>query len=248
MSLPVAVQLYSVREDCARDFLGTLEKVKAIGYDGVEFAGFHDHSAEDVKAKLDELGLQVAGAHVQINDLLNNFEETVAFHQTLGNKFLIVPWIGEDRHSNKTQWLQTAADINSIAEKLEPLGMRTGYHNHAFEFAKLPDTDELGWDIFFGNTREDVIMQFDTGNALGAGAQALDFLRKYPGRATTVHLKEHSADGSAMLGEGEVPLPEVLEACESVGGTQWYIIEHEKYPVPALECIERDLRNLEKLR
>ena len=189
----------------------------------------------------------LAGAHVQLDDLLNKFEETVAYHQTIGNKFLIVPWIGEDRHGSKEKWLKTVGEINSVAEKLAPMGLRTGYHNHTFEFLPLPDTDELGWDIFFGNAREDVIMQFDTGNALGAGAQALDFLKKYPGRATTVHLKEHSADGSAMLGEGEVPLAEVLEVAQSVGGTQWFIIEHEKYPVPPLECIERDLRNLQKL-
>lgn len=248
MPIPVAVQLYSIREECVRDFLGTLEKVKAIGYDGVEFAGLHGHAPEELKAKLDELGLRVAGAHLSLDALTDNFDETVAWNQVLGNKFLIVAGLTESQRGSKAAWLESAAKFNAVAEKLAPLGLRTGYHNHTHEFESLPDTDELPWDIFFGNTRADVVMQFDTGNAMHAGAKALDFLKKYPGRATTVHLKEFSADGQAMLGEGEVPVKEVLEVSESIGGTEWFIIEHEEYPVPPLECIERDLRNLEKLR
>lgn len=248
MSIPVAVQLYSVREDCARDLLGTLEKVKAIGYDGVEFAGLHGNAPEAVKAKLDELGLQVAGAHLGLKALTEQFDETVAWNQVLGNKFLIVAGLTDEERGSKEVWLETAAKFNEIAEKLAPLGLRTGYHNHTHEFEPFPGTDELPWDVFFSNTRADVVMQFDTGNALHGGAEALDYLKAYPGRATTVHLKEFSKDGSAMLGEGEVPLKEVLEVSETIGGTEWFIVEHETYPVPALECIERDLRNVEKLR
>ncbi|HEX8552404.1 MAG TPA: sugar phosphate isomerase/epimerase [Abditibacteriaceae bacterium] len=247
--IPVAAQLYSVREECERDLMGTLEKVAKMGFDGVEFAGFHGHSAQDVRAKLDEVGLRVAGAHIQFSEFSDEaIDATIEYHRTIGNRFLIVPWVDTKTLQSKAAWLELAERINGIAEKVKPHGMRMGYHNHDFEFKNLPDTDELPWDIFFGATNQDVVMQFDTANALGAGAKASDFLRKYPNRATTVHLKEHSADGSAMLGEGDVPFREIMEICESTGGTQWYIIEHEKYPVPPMECIERDLRNFEKLR
>ena len=247
--IPVALQLYSVRDECARDFLSTLEAVAKMGYEGIEFAGFHGHSAEDVRAKCDELGLKVAGAHVAI-DLLRGdaLAETIEFHKTLGNQFLIIPWLDGETMQTRAAWMEMAEFVNDLALKLAPHEMRTGYHNHTFEFKPLPD-GELPWDVFFGNTRDDVVMEFDTANALHAGAHATQFLEKYPNRATLVHLKEFSATNpDALLGEGDVPLREVMDICERSGGTKWYIVEHEKYPIPPLECVERGLRNLEKLR
>jgi sugar phosphate isomerase/epimerase len=72
-----------------------------------------------------------------------------------------------------------------------PEGLQTGYHNHAIEFQPFEPGGELPWDTFFGNTNPQVIMQFDTGNALHGGADALPFLKRYPGRAKSVHLKEY---------------------------------------------------------
>jgi len=129
---------------------------------------------------------------------------------------------------------------------VKPYGMRVGYHNHDFEFKPLDG--ELPWDIFFGSTREDVVMQLDTGNALQGGGQPTAFLEKYPGRAVTVHLKEYSAaDENALIGEGDVPWAEVFRLCERVGGTQWYIVEQEKYPYEPLECARRCLEALKAM-
>jgi len=107
---------------------------------------------------------------------------------------------------------------------------------------------ELPWDTLFGNTTDDVIMQFDTGNALHGGAQAAPFLRRYPGRARTVHLKEYSAtNDAALIGEGDVPWAEVFELCETIGGTEWYIVEQESYAYPPLECVRRCLQALKAM-
>jgi sugar phosphate isomerase/epimerase len=246
-SIPIALQLYSVRDDCARDFPGVLKRVAQMGYDGVEFAGYHGYDAKTLRGLLDDLGLKVAGAHVGIDTLLGDeLERSVEFNRTLGNKYLIVPGLAEARRSSRAAWLETAGLMNEIAGRLKPHGMQTGYHNHHIEFQ--PMDGELPWDTFFGNTGNDVIMQFDVGNALHGGAQAAPYIQRYPGRATTVHIKEHSAtNDQALIGEGDVDWPEIFRLCETIGGTRWYIVEQESYAYPPLECVDRCLQNLRKM-
>lgn len=246
-AIPLALQLYSVREDSARDFPHVLEAVAKMGYAGVEFAGYHGHTAPALRRILDDLGLKVAGAHVGIDTLVGDeLKRSVEFHQTLGNKFLIVPGFPERYRASRSAWLDTAKLMNEIAEQLAPHGMRTGYHNHHIEFIEMDG--ELPWDTFFGNTTPAVVMQFDTGNALHGGAQAGPFITRYPGRAATVHLKEHSASNdTALIGEGDVPWGEIFELCETVGKTEWYIVEQESYAFPPLECVDRCLQNLRKM-
>jgi sugar phosphate isomerase/epimerase len=245
--IPIALQLYSVREDAARDLQAVLAAVADMGYEGVEFAGYYGHDARTIRNWLDAYGLKVAGAHVGIETLLGDERErTVEFHQILGNTTLVVPGLAEQWRSSRAAWLKTAATLNEIAVALKPYGMRTGYHNHHIEF--VPMEGELPWDTLFGNTTDDVIMQFDTGNALHGGAQAAPFLRRYPGRARTVHLKEYSAtNDAALIGEGDVPWAEVFELCETIGGTEWYIVEQESYAYPPLECVRRCLQALKAM-
>ncbi|MGD2175780.1 MAG: TIM barrel protein, partial [Candidatus Brocadiaceae bacterium] len=166
--IPIAVQLYSVRADCQDDLPGTLEAIADMGYEGVEFAGYYGYEAPELKNMLDELGLEVAGTHTGLNTLLGDaLEETIEFNRILGNQFLIVPGLPEERRDSADAWLGTARLFNGLAEKVAPHGMYVGYHNHAVEFQ--PMDGELPWDIFFGNTSEDVIMQVDLGNAMHGG-------------------------------------------------------------------------------
>jgi sugar phosphate isomerase/epimerase len=243
-SIPIALQLYSVREECARDLPFVLREVARMGYAGVEFAGYHGYDARTLRTMLDEFGLQVAGAHVGLHTLLGDeLEGSVAFHQELGNRFLIVPGLAEERRSSRAAWRETARIMNEISARLAPHSMHTGYHNHAIEFQPLDG--ELPWDTFFGTTVPEVVMQFDTGNALHGGADAAPFIERYPGRARTVHLKEHSSTNeTALIGEGDVPWPTIFRLCETIGGTEWYIVEQESYAYPPLECVERCLQNL----
>ncbi len=249
-NIPIALQLYSVRDDAKRDLPAVLEAVSKMGYVGVEFAGFHGHDAPTIKHLLNENGLQVAGAHIPIETLLGDtLNETIAFHLAIGNEFLIVPHLGGKYTETAQAWEQTANTMNGIAAALHVHGMRTGYHNHTHEFKPVPGSDKLPWDIFFGGTNDLVVMQFDTGNALDGGKDALPFLRSYPGRAVTVHMKEHSATNpDALLGEGDVPFPAILRELAAQDVTDWLIIEQESYPIPPLACAERCLRNLERIQ
>ncbi len=246
-TIPVALQLYSVRDDCAKDFPRTLKAVAKMGYDGVEFAGYHGMSAKDLKKQLDDLGLKAAGTHTGIDTLLGDaFEKTVEFNKTIGNRFLIVPGLPADYTKSIDAWKKTADLFNEIADKLTPLGMQTGYHNHHTEFTELDG--EIPWEVFFSRTKPEVVMQLDLGNAMHGGAKPLRYLDKFPGRATTIHLKEYSpTNDKAIIGEGEVDWARTFSLCNAQG-TQWYIIEQESYAYPPLECVDRCLANLRTLR
>jgi len=243
----VALQLYSVRDDCANEFRGTVEAVARMGYEGVEFAGYYGWSAEDLRALLDDTGLKVAGTHIGLGTLLGDeLEKTVEFNATIGNRFLIVPGLEEKYTATHEGWIEAAETFNEIADRLKPHNMRTGYHNHMIEFLELGG--ELPWDTFFKNTSNDVVMQVDIGNAMHGGGDPIPYIARYPGRALTIHCKEFSAEGKpVVVGEGDVPWREVFDLCETVGKTEWYIIEQESYAHPPLECAEMCLDYFRKM-
>lgn len=240
--IPFAVQLYSLREQCKTDLPGMLAAVSKIGYKGVEFAGYHGHKAGDLRKLLDENGLVACGSHTQFDTVMGDkLKETVEFNHVIGNKFLIVPWLVG---LAKAGWLDLARQFNEIADKLKPEGMWVGYHAHEHDFKKLEG--EYPWDIFFGNTRTEVIMQLDTGNCRTGGADPLTVLRRYPGRARTIHIKAYGGGPEAVIGEDKIDWPPIFAFCESKGGTDWFVLEHETSKDP-LDAVRRSFGALRKL-
>jgi sugar phosphate isomerase/epimerase len=246
--IPIGLQLYSVRADCARDLPNTLAAVAKMGYVGVEFAGYYNRTAPELRKMLDDLGLKCCGTHTGLNTILGDeLPRTVEFNRTLGNKYLIVPGLPEERRNSPAAWRETARLMNEAAERVRPEGMRVGYHNHGVEFQ--PMEGQLPWDIFFGAAKPEVVMQLDFGNALHGGGNPIPYVERYPGRATTVHLKEYSAtDEKALIGEGDVNWQQLFQLCETVGGTEWYIVEYEAASeLTPLESVDRCLQNLRKM-
>jgi sugar phosphate isomerase/epimerase len=130
---------------------------------------------------------------------------------------------------------------------VKPFGMLVGYHNHSVEFK--PIDGKLPWDTFMQNTSQDVVMQLDTGNCCHGGADPFPFLYRYPERGVTVHVKEFcKKNDKALIGEGDLNWKAFFALCEAVGGTDWYIVEHESYAYPPLECVDRCLQNLKKMK
>ena len=244
--IPVGLQLYSVRKDCEKDLPGTVAKVAKMGYEGVEFAGYYNYSAKDLRKILDNNGLRCCGTHTAWETLADDkLAATIEFNKTIGNKYLICPWLKPDEANAKQAWLTYAKRFTELAEKVRPHGMQVGYHNHAHDFAPVDDT--TGWDLLASNTPKDVIMQFDTGNALDGGGDPLVYLKRYPGRATPIHIKEHSkTNPKALIGEGDINWAEVLRLCRT-GGTRWYIIEEEKEGYEPLTAVDLSIKNFKKL-
>ncbi|MCM8814398.1 MAG: sugar phosphate isomerase/epimerase [Candidatus Omnitrophica bacterium] len=243
----IGLQLYSVRTDCAKDLVGTLSKVSKMGYQAVEFAGYHGRDAKQLRNILQDLNLVCCGTHTGLETLLDDqLMKTVEFNAVLGNKYLIVPGLKEEYRNSISAWEKTAEIFNSIAEKIKPYGMKTGYHNHWVEFEELEG--KIPMDIFFQRASKDVIMQFDTGNAMRKGGNVIEYLKKFPGRSDTIHIKEFSAaNDKAIVGEGDIPWKEVIELCQTIGNTEWYIIEQESYAYEPMECVEKCLINFIKL-
>ncbi len=241
--IPVGVQLYSVREQCAKDLPGTLSAVAKIGYKGVEFAGYHKRSAPELRKMLDDLGLVTCGTHTPYESVLaDKLAETIEFNRVIGNKFLIVPWM---TGKTKQEWLDKAKLFNELADKVKSHGMFVGYHAHAHDFEKLEG--ESAWDIFFGGTKPGVVMQLDTSNCCEGGADPVAVLKKYPRRAKTIHIKANGGSPEAVFGEDKVDWKGVFEFCESKGGTQWYVVEHESSKDP-IDAIRRGYAALKQMK
>ncbi len=244
----IGLQLYSVRADCARDLVGTLSKISKMGYEGVEFAGYHGKNAKELRTILEDLNLVCCGTHVGLNTLIGDeLLKTVEFNAMLGNKYLIVPGLQEEYRNSIQAWENTAGLFNHIAEKLKTYGMKTGYHNHWIEFEELEG--KIPMDVFFEKTSKDVIMQFDTGNAMRSGGDVVKYLKKFPGRSDTIHIKEFSStNDKVIIGEGDIQWKQVIEICSTIGNTQWYIIEQESYPpYTPIECVEKCLASFRKI-
>ena len=240
--IPLGVQLYSVREQCAKNLPGTLAAVAKIGYKGVEFAGYHGRSAKELRKMLDDLGLVACGTHTPYESILDDkLTETIEFNRTIGNPFLIVPWM---EGKSKQQWLDKARLFNEAADKVKAEGLWVGYHAHAHDFHKFEG--EAAWDLFFGNTKPEVIMQLDTSNCHDGGADPVAVLRKYPGRAITIHLKPYGGGPEAAIGGDKVDWKGVFEFCESRGGTRWYVVEHETSQDPT-DAVKRNFEALKEL-
>ncbi len=242
--IPIALQLWSVREDCGRDLPGTLKAVAEMGYEGVEFAGYYERSAAELRKMLDDLGLKVAGSHLGLAQLQGDeLERTIEFSRELGGKYAIIASAGAEHIETRAALVNFGHTLNEIAGKLKGHGMRTGYHNHAQEFKAVDG--ETPWDIIAANTEADVVMQLDLGNAMRGGADPVETLTRWVDRGFTVHLKEYSKEkAEPLVGEGEVPWQEVFRICEAAGKTEWYIVEQEVYPVPPIQAAEQCLKNL----
>ncbi len=251
--LPIALQLYSIRTDCAKDFDAALAQVAEMGFEGVEFAGYHKYEgkAVELRKKLDELKLKVCATHIKTPTMKGDeLKKTIDFHQTIGCKFLIVP--GDPDFTNKEKSKALAEFFNKTAETLKPLGMACGYHNHTKEFAK--DGDKTYFELFAERTSKDVIVQQDCGWTAAAGYNPVEMMKKYPGRMRSTHFKPTVLDADkgskkAFIGQDSVDWPAVYAACVQIGGTEWITLEQEAYPdgKSPMECTRISLAGLKKI-
>jgi len=245
--IPIALQLYSLRDVCGKDVPGTLAAVAEMGYQGVEFAGYYNRSAADLRKILDQNGLKCCGTHTSIDTLLGDkLKTTVEFNKTLGNSFLIVPSLDHKYFASAQATKNTAKLLTELAEKVKSEGMHVGYHSHAEDFHKIDG--QSTWDLLFESAGPDVVMQLDTGNCLDGGGDPLAELKKFPGRALTIHVKEHGGKHGAPIGEGSVHWKEIFEVCETTGGIQWYILEQETYNTSPLESVKQCITNVRKIQ
>ncbi|MBQ2813166.1 MAG: sugar phosphate isomerase/epimerase [Clostridia bacterium] len=236
--MKIAVQLYSVR-DCinnAEDFFKALEEIKAMGYEGVEFAGFHGVDAASLKAKLDEVGLVPVGAHMGIGDYLpEKIEETVAYHKTLGTLYA---GVGGAAHSTVEECEYAAKALAYGAEKL---GIPTYYHNHTEEFTPL-ENGKIAMAVFAEHTK----LEVDTYWSHCAGVDNYKYITENKDDICLLHVKDGLDRKPLSLGDGDCDVAAVVKAAKDAG-IEWLVVENDD-PVPnGLEDVKRSINYLKTL-
>ncbi|MGC8667929.1 MAG: sugar phosphate isomerase/epimerase family protein [Chthonomonadales bacterium] len=246
--IPIALQMYTLREEAAKDFRGTLRRVAAIGYAGVELAGTGGLAATELKAVLDDLGLAVAGSHVGLDQLENNLAEVLRYNVALGNRYVVCPYLPEDRRKSAEDYRRLAERLNTIGRECKEAGLQLCYHNHAFEFERFDG--RTGYDLLFGATDADLVAaEVDTYWAEYAGHDAADLIRRLSGRVPLIHLKDMAGKPQgafAEVGEGVLDFAAIAAAAHAAG-THWFIVEQDVCARPPLESVEISLRNLRRM-
>ena len=194
MKLPVAVQLYSVRDEMQDDFYGTIKKMKEYGYDGVEFAGLFGEEPAKIREFCNEIGIVPISAHVPYYDMLADPEKVLADYAEIGCKYVAVPYLTEECRPGTDGFTATVEGIRKIAEAAKKLGIQLLYHNHDFEFVKLDG--EYALDVLYSTIPADLLQtEIDTCWVKVAGVDPSEYIMKYAGRSPVVHLKDFKMSG-----------------------------------------------------
>ena len=249
-SIPVGLELYSVRGELAKDLFGTVRAVARMGYQIVEFYapyfGWTPDYAKQVRRLLDDLGIRCLSTHNDTRSFTKTgLPKAIELNRILGAKYIVMASAGSVVGIDG--WREVADLLTVTAESLRPLGMATGFHNHEAEWVAVDGQRPM--EVLAKNTPEDVVLQLDVGTAVGAGADPVAWIKGHPGRIRSMHCKDWAPrEGYRVLfGEGVSPWRQILDAAESVGGIEYYLIEQEGSRFSELETAERCLATWKKL-
>jgi len=263
MTLPIALQLYSVREACREDFPGTLRALKEMGYAGVEFAGLHGRTPAEVKALLKEVGLIPVSAHVAFAEMMKDPEGVFSAYREIGCPYIAVPSLPGDRRPGGENFEATLADLAMLGKKAAQYGLTLLYHNHDFEFIRL--SGRYGLDVMYETVPADALQtELDTCWVKVGGEDPAAYVRKYTGRAPVVHLKDYFGEKSENMyeligeenkaparpanfqfrpiGHGLQDVPSILDASLDAGA-KWIVVEQDS---PSMEKSEMECAQMSR--
>ncbi len=269
MALPVALQLYSVRDDFQKDMLGTLRAVKEMGYTGVEFAGLFGKSAAEIKAMLDEVGLVAVSAHVPYAEMMADPDKTFASYKEIGCEYVAIPYLGEEDRPLSPTYGETLKNIERLGTIAAKYGLIMLYQNHDFEFVKVDG--KYGLDIMYDTVPASALQtELDVCWVNVGGENPSDYVRKYTGRAPVVHLKDFSGKKNENMyeligiekkaptrpegfefrpvGYGLQDMPNILAAAVDAGA-KWVVVEQDRPSLgkTPLQCVEMSRKYLATL-
>lgn len=269
MSLPVALQVYSVRDDASADLRSTLEKIKSIGYDGVEFAGLYGYSPDEVKKMCEDIGLVQISAHVPYYDMISDPEGIMSDYKKIGCRFIAIPYLAEEDRPGKDGFDKVIENASLLGKAAKQKGIQLLYHNHDFEFVKIDGKYAL--EILYDEVDAELLKtELDTCWVNVGGEDPAEYIRKFSGRAPVVHLKDFFGERSEdmyeligiekktlarpknfefrPIGSGIQNFSEILKASEEAGA-EWLVVEQDQpsMGLTPLECAEKSREYLRQL-
>ena len=245
-TIPVGLELYSVREALKKDPEGTVRAVAQMGYQCVEFySPYYDWTesqAKQMRKLLDDLGIHCYSTHNNESYLTHEaIGRTRDLNGILGCKYVICAHA--DPKPGPDGWKPVADELNAAAEQLEPAALHVGYHNHKAEF--VATNGQRPMDILAKNTKSSVVLQLDVGTCLEAGSDPIAWINANPGRIRSIHCKDWSPDPAkgytVLFGEGVADWKKIFAAAESVGGVEYYLVEQEGSRFPEVETARKCL-------
>lgn len=253
----LGVQLYTVRALMKDDFEGTIAKVAEVGYKEVEFAGYFNHSPQEVRAVLDRHGLTAPSTHLPWNSFGDQWSQIVENSKVIGHKYIINPWIENAVRDQPDGWKHAADTLNKAGKVSKKAGIQLGYHNHWIEFRPLAD-GKLPYDILLAELDPDLVkMEMDICWVYVSGHDPIPYLKKYPGRFPLVHVKDLSkfpvptvvtqkteTENMVNVGQGPTDWKKVFSQAK---GIEYYIVENDQ-PKNAFEDIKISYNYLKNLR
>ena len=254
---PVALQIWTVREEAQRDYVGTLKKIAELGFQGVEqvhFLGYGGLSATQVRTLMSELGLQTAGVHVSLEEWEADAASVIAYVKELGSPYAAISWLPEERRTDEAAYRQAAESIKNIAAQCEQSGIKLLYHHHNFEFVQFAGQyalDLLGEIV----GPEHLGVEVDVHWTTQAGVDPIAYLQKVGSRCPLIHFKDlnpvalHSADNMdenafTPVGTGSLDFPALAAAAQYA---EWYIVEQDFCQGDPFDTAKISLENLKQL-
>lgn len=262
LGLPLALQLYSVRDQMREDLDSTLAGVSAAGYTVVEAAALPKKSASEVRASLDKAGLRCVSAHHGFNDLHANFDGVTDYDKQLGVKFVICASPGHRDPSTQSapmtldDWHYNAEQFNEMGEKLATKGIRFGYHNHVGEFA-VTEGKTPYFELLRLTDPKKVVFELDCGWASVAGKNPVELMKSNPHRISMLHVKDfklppnptpESHDAKVTeLGQGTIDYHPIFAEAKRSQHIEYAFVEQEAFNLPWKESLKVDADYLRKL-
>jgi len=246
--IPIALQMYTLRNESAKDFTGTLKEVAKIGYAGVELAGTYGLSMKELAKLLDDLGLKRAGGHVGVEQLEKDLNEVIEDYKTLGSAFVTIPGLPGTYTESAEAWKRTAGILTEVGTKLKKAGIQLSYHNHNHEFRQFGGKYAL--DILYENSDPNALhAQIDTYWVQYANVDPVAYMRQVKNRLSLVHIKDMADDEKRSfteIGNGVLDWDGIFAAAREAK-SKWLIVEQDSCAHPPIESVRINFENLKKM-
>lgn len=245
--IKIGLQMYTVRDECEKDFACTIKKVAEIGYQGLEFAGYYGMDAKELRKVIDDLGIKAVNSHVPLENMKKNLNAEIEYAFMLGMKTIAVPWLPEEYRKDEKTCLETCELVAKFDDTCKKAGMQLTYHNHDFEFKKIGN--EYMLDIIVKDAKN-IKLELDTFWSSYVHIDTVEYMKKKADRLMYIHLKDMIKDTKpffAEVGEGCLKIDSFVKTAVGLG-IEWAFVEQDICKRPSLESAKISFNNLKKLQ